>query len=533
MKYCLKCLAERPAAEQDEQGRCAVCHNELLESGERDDASTVPLPKSGDEAEARRPRSFLSGKAWPKFEPKREEPPAAADPEPEVEEAAERPEPVPPAPVASPAAEPPEPAAASVPALTPTSAPVPEPPSAGPRREPVGATVRDDPEGAAGGAAETVAVQAVDYGRLVREVESNVREGYDLFGLVGGASSGKTHALKALTYLLRSIGAQSDRASFEFMKAPVPGQTGASAFHYDYKGPAGLWTFVDAGGELYARLGDNDWSREGASVKLSRWLLDCRGVFCFLHLRPGHFKSPALDVDPTLEEDEDTSHGLERQREIARDNQRELAFFRNFFLFLRAVRSAEGGLEEIVEHCRSRKQTLEEGLRDYESAPMLDVPVSFFLSQADSYAHEGKDFEVGDGRYVDPRRLDLPVPAFVARHLPTLFAAVNDQVRHYRFDFVQSYEEAKTGLLDEEGNPKVKTYWHADEGEGVPLSAGLLAGLEFVLRHPPGGGERPWWRPPALTTRQALLLHRRFHGDDWEGVPRSLLGGWRLSGGGG
>lgn len=364
---------------------------------------------------------------------------------------------------------------------------------------------------------------ATDYERIAAEVEANVREGYELFGLVGGPASGKTHALKALTYLLRNTGTQSDRASFELMQSTAPGPTGIKVGHYDFLGPSQRWTFVDAGGEIYDDLRSNEWKIEEHTARLSRWLHRCHGLFCFLHLRPGHFGGWVLDQDPTLEADPVLREQAEKGRRKALEHQAEVAFFRNFFLFLRALRAEDGDVGTVIRACRAAG-SLEEALQDYHrSAPLLDVPVMFFFSQADTYGRD--DFAVGPGTYVDPRRLEVPAAAFTARHLPTLFAGVASQVERFKFDFLQSYEEAETETLDSDGKPLVKTYWSPPDDPRFYLSAGLLAGLEFILRNPPR--ERRSWRPPQLTTRQALLLHRRLHPGDWEGVPRSLLGTWR------
>jgi hypothetical protein len=423
-----------------------------------------------------------------------------------------------------------EPAAGREPAVPP---PIPPPPDAGSAPASSGAPAaepawRPPPRPPAHRA-------TTDYDTLVAQVEAKVRDGFELFGLVGGSAAGKTHSLKALTYLLEAHAIESQRAKTDFRRAAVPGQTEAEVFHFDYTGPADeRWTFVDAGGELYQRLRENDWRRFEQSVRLTRWLDRCQGIFCFLHLRPGHFGGYVLDVDPTLVDDEAERQALRRRQQEERDAREELEFFKHLFLFLRALRAEEGRVEAVVERCRNAA-SLEEALGDYlHGSPLLDVPVMFFFTQADRYDRE--DFAIAPGAYLRPRDLEadgrpLSTAAFTARFLPGLFGAVNSQVRRYKFDFLQSYEEAETEKRDADGRPLTVTYWSAPDDRKALLSAGLLAGLELVLRNQPR--PRPRWLPPPLDTRRALLLHRLLHPGQWRGVRRNLLGSWRRSPGGG
>lgn len=392
--------------------------------------------------------------------------------------------------------------------------------------------LRDEPEAAARPPearpplAEEAAREGeeVDYRRLVADVEAQVAAGYEVFGLVGHPSSGKTHFLKALTYLLDRHAMGGQRATVEFHRADVPGQTGASVFDYAYTGPSDeRWVFLDAGGELYVRLRENDWSAPGGvSVRLTEWLRHCRGLFCFLHLQPGHFGVQPLDVDPTVRGDEGLRERLAEEQRKAREARQELEFFKYFLLFLRALR-AEGAAEPVVARCR-QAGNLEEALRGYhDRAPRLDVPVMFFFTQADAYRRDG--FEIRSGLHLHPRRLPMPAAPFTARYLPSLFGAVASQARHFKFDFLQSYEDHPTERRDEKGRPVFETYFHAPDDPGLLLSAGLGAGVEFVLRNRPGAGNGRRWLPE-LDTRRALLLHRLLHPRAWQGVPRNLLGGW-------
>jgi hypothetical protein len=369
----------------------------------------------------------------------------------------------------------------------------------------------------------------IDYDTLVAQVEEKVRDGFEMFGLVGGPASGKTHALKALTYLLEAHAIESQRAKTDFRRAAVPGQTAAEVFHFDYTGPADeRWTFVDAGGELYQRLRENDWSRPEQGVRLTRWLDRCHGIFCFLHLRPGHFGGYVLDVDPTLVDDEAERRTLRARQQEERDAREELESFKHFFLFLRALRAEGGRLNAVIERCRAA-DGLEEALGDYlRGAPLLDVPVMFFFTQADRYDRE--DFAIAPGAYLRPRDLGLSTAAFTARHLPGLFGAVASQVASFKFDFLQSYEEAATEKHGTDGRPLAVTYWSAPDDRKALLSAGLLSGLDFVLRHRPRRQGR--WHAPRLDARRALLVHRLLHPGEWRGVRRNLLGSWRRPPGG-
>ncbi len=356
-----------------------------------------------------------------------------------------------------------------------------------------------------------------NYRKVVLRINRHLSDGFDLFGLVGHAASGKTHSLKALTYLLKRHGVGAQKAHVEFRQVPVPATSGGSITDYAYTGSDDeKWVFVDVGGELYFRMHNNDWTtRRASSLELSQWLNRCKGLFMYLHLNRGHFGQSWIDLEEELE-DEETRDEVRRKRQKAREAQEELEFFKHFLLFLRALKH-EGDVRKVIARCE-QSSTLEEALRYYHTrAPLLDIPVMFFFTKADLYDEEG--FEIADGLQMAPRQLPMATAAFVARHLPYLFSSLLSQVRRFKFDFLQSYEEHDTGQRDR-GRPIKETHWSADDE--TLLSVGLLSGLEFILRNQTG---QPWWQGPGLDTRRALLLHRILHPRQWKGV-RIDLGGW-------
>jgi hypothetical protein len=517
MKYCPTCDATRDET-QLQDGHCVVCGTEVVER-----SAAAPARRPLDEMQVIRPPERLVHR--------REENPETPEPRTVVP-------PLPPSPASPPG--PAGPAGTAGPAA-PAAETVPF------RRDPdLTQAVRSRPAGGAPSVTRAVPrserrepgpseserreSDEIDYARLVSEVGERIGAGYEAFGLVGHPSSGKTHFLKALTYLLDRHAVGGQRASVEFHRAEVPGATAASVFDYAYTGPAGeRWIFLDAGGELYVRLRDNDWSAPDVSVRLTEWLRHCKGLFCFLHLQRGHFGAPALDVDPTIGDDAARRRRIEEEQRKAREAKQELDFFKHFLLFLRALRAADrdhqGGAAEIVERCR-RAGSLEEALRGYHrTAPLLDVPVMFFFTQADAYLHGG--FELRPGLHLDPRRLPLPASVFAARYLPSLFGGVASQARRFKFDFLQSYEEHVLGHRDERGEPVAETWFHAPDDPELLLSAGLAPALDFVLANRPAAGRRSGVRGwlPELDTRRALRLHRRFHPKLWRGVPANLLDG--------
>lgn len=492
MKYCPTCDAPRDET-QLQDGHCVVCGTAVVDRAGGDAGSAAKPARPTDETQLIRPPERLPGR-------RHEGAPAPIPPPPPAETVRFRREPERTRQVPAPPSEPVD----ERPAVT-RAVPQPDP-----AREP---TARREGE-------------VLDYDRLVAEVGERIGAGSEVFGLVGHPSSGKTHFLKALTYLLDRHAVGGQRASVEFHRAEVPGQTGAAVFDYAYTGPAGeRWTFLDAGGELYVRLRDNDWkSFTEASVRLSEWLRHCQGLFCFLHLQRGHFGVPALDVDPTADAaDPERRRRIEEERTKSREAKQELDFFKYFLLFLRALRAAHEdgrGAAAIIERCREAG-SLEEALRgESRTAPLLDVPVMFFFTQADAYRTNG--FELRSGLHLDPRRLPLPANVFAARYLPSLFGAVASQARRFKFDFLQSYEEHVAGRRDERGEPIAETYFHAPDDPETLLSAGLAPALDFVLANRPAARTRNRWLPE-IDTRRALSLHRLLHPRLWKGVAPNLL----------
>ncbi len=386
------------------------------------------------------------------------------------------------------------------------------PASAGSEPAPgAGRTAADD--GAADPEAE------IAYDEVAREVATHVRNGYDLFGLAGHVNSGKTHCLKALSYLLEEHGFDVTKFRQEFRDVPVPENTQARIFDAVFSGGRWKWVFVDAGGELYQMIQENDWhSAEPNRTKLTHWLHNCRGLFLFLHLDRGHFNKWLADTDyhQVTSASAADAERLKSSVETARDKQKELEFFGHFLLFLRALKHEDGDVLKVIAQCR-RGGSLEESLRTYAAeAPLLDIPVMFFFSQADAF-YPG--FEIAAGVHLEPRSLPMSATLFAARYLPGLFAGLLDHARWFKLDFLQSYEEYETGEVDERGKPFVRTAWHTPDDQ-VPLSAGLMSGLEFVLRHQAAG--RPWWQGPGLDTRRALRLHRALHPRLWQGIKVDL-----------
>lgn len=339
------------------------------------------------------------------------------------------------------------------------------------------------------------------YRELVRQVDSYRAEGYDLYGLVGYPKSGKTHALKALTHRLQGFD-PSAREHFRRERAPVP--TEAWPFYYAYTGSAGeRWVFMDPGGELFAKMRSNDWELAKASSGLLHTIGHCKGIFLMLHLRAGHLGPAASGFAREMDEHE-------RKREVeAQEAQEELEFFDQFLLFARALAAEKGDVAKLVRSATD--SDLDEALRPYRSSPRLEAPVAVLFTQADLLAG-GKDFAGAEGTYVAPQSKNFRTVPFVARNLPTLLSTLLRHCRRFRFDFAQSYVE-KPGVG--EGLP----LWSYGQ---EPLSVGLVAALEFLLRRAPQGGGASGFGRFAIDTRTALRLHRLLHPQQWEGIEVDL-----------
>ncbi len=350
--------------------------------------------------------------------------------------------------------------------------------------------------------------QRRDFENVVADVERHVARGYDLLGLVGYSGSGKTHFLKALSLLLKKQGFEV--ADWDKLrKALVPGFTEAAVFDYPATGPGGeKWVFVDAGGELYARLRSNDWDLADESAALLHSLHYCRGLFLLLHLQPGHFRL-AAGTHRWMDEE-----ARQRDAEI-QQAQEEIEFFDHFLLFLRALQAEKGQVQELVARC-AEAANLDKALRSYrDQAPKLSIPVQVLFTQADTY---GGRFEVAEAIPLSPRKTTVGVAPFVARRLPTLMGTMVHHCNRFRFDFVQAYEEKS--VTGPDGLPQTIPEWAVDD---ELLSCGAVPALEFIARHLPAKGFLGrWLQRRELDTRQALRLDRMLHRRRWKGVELPL-----------
>lgn len=464
MKYCPNCKQ----AKSSYLNLCDVCLGPL---------EALPSSEAASELQALEP---VAPQLPPPIPPQPQPPP--------------RPAPRPQSPPQSPPLQPPPPEEQPAPRPQPTSEPSP---------------FLEVPE-------RTLSSAIADYDKVAADIRRKLEQGFDLFCFVGHSGSGKTHCVKALTHILDRQGLGGTKARIEMLKSPVPEATQADdVFDYTYRGNGQKWIFVDAAGELYRRIQENDWDVDPeVGLKLTAYLHQCKGLFMFLKVDRGHLRRRSVDLDETIHP------GALEERRKAFDARREIDFFRDFLLFLRALKVEDGNVRRVVEKCR-RSRTLEEALIEYDRSPRLEIPVMFFFSQADSF--EEKEFEIAGGIHMNPRRLPIPTAAFAARYLPSLFNGISSQVRRFKFDFLQSYEEEMT--TDLAGDPTRETHFCSPSTDETPLSVGLLSGVEFVLRNQTSG--RPWWKGPGLPPRQALLLHRLFNPAKWKDVDVDLGSFWR------
>lgn len=332
---------------------------------------------------------------------------------------------------------------------------------------------------------------------LVRQVDGYRAQGYELFGMVGYPSSGKTHALKALVQRLHGF---DPTAREHFRRVRAPGPTEQWPFYFAYTGSAGeRWVFMDPGGDLYARMRQNDWhTYRDASRGLLHAVRHCRGFLLLIQLKPGHFESQA-GFAPDMGADE-----VRREQDVQKA-QEEIEFVDHFLLFARALAAEGGDVAKLI--ARAADAGLDEALRPHRRSPRLEVPVAVLFTQADRLA-EGRDLALGEGRYLAPQGGLAGVAPFVARHLPALFTSLLAHARRFRFDFVQSYVERPSPG----GGAPIWSY--GDE----PLSVGLLPAIEFLQRAAPGGRLARW----QIDTRTALRLHRLRRRGLWRGVEVDL-----------
>lgn len=406
-----------------------------------------------------------------------------------------------------------------------TAPPPPPPPAAGPRPRPgpgsslelrprpspeprPEATVRSAPRSASSEepdrSEDPLLVGSVldgSYGDVVRKVERLVADGYDLLGVVGVTEAGKTHALRALTYLLDGFSAEARNILLEQL-APAPTGLSIHALPYEGSGPEDRdrAVFVDAGGELFVRLQENDWSVSAANTALLHALAEAKGLFCMVDLHPGHFDDPG------------TWQGMGRsaaaKADKAREAQAEQQLVDLTLLFLRAIRH-HGDVRPVIREAAEAPST-EEALQRYRTlAPRLDIPVTVLFTKADQWV--GNDYPLSHGERLAPHTTLLGVTPFVHRRLPYLYNAVAGQCRRFRFDFVQSYVEAER---TRHGETRVQPEWKWNDH---PLSVGLLPAVEFVLRNRPPEGRLPQLlRRFEIDTGTAHRLHRWRHPQLWE-----------------
>ncbi|MEM7586208.1 MAG: hypothetical protein AAF560_22645 [Acidobacteriota bacterium] len=348
-----------------------------------------------------------------------------------------------------------------------------------------------------------------DFNRIVKEVEHHIRNRYDLIGLVGYSGSGKTHFLRALSLLLKQTQGFEVAEWGKLRKSLVPGFTAMEAFYYPVsRGKRDKWVFVDAGGELYARLSINDWTLAQDSAGLLHSLHHCKALFLLINLQEGHFQIGSAGKHRWMSEDE-----KQRDEEI-QTAQAELEFFDSFLLFLRALISTGGEVEKLAEQCAEKG--LDKALRSYrDNAPKLDIPVQVLFTQADTYADSA--FEISEAIPLSPQRTTVGVAPFVARHLPSLLTTMLEHSRKFRFDFVQSYIEKQIPNEDDETIPE----WTDDRGN--LQSCGALPALEFLIRNLPSQRfpDRLLQRLE-IDTRTALKLDRLLSRRDWRDFEVSL-----------
>ena len=392
-------------------------------------------------------------------------------------------------------------AAADAPSGAGTSAgPAPSEPAAAP--EPTRPQPAPPPFDAAALAAASVARSEEEdlrrsYREVVQQVERYVADGYDPIVLVGYPTTGKTHGLKALSYVLRGF---EEGAREELQRDLAPGPTEQWPFYRPVASPQGArWVFVDPGGELYARLRQNDWTYGEGAAGLFHTLSRCRALLLMIHLKRGH-----LDVGPTGFGSEMTEAETKAEREVQKAHE-ELGFLDQFLLFVRALRHERADVERFLQKV-ARAPSLDAALREYGGAPRLDVPVAVLFTQADRLT-EGKDFMLPSLEYLTPQAGGFAVAPFVARNLPGLFASLLRHARRFKLDFVQSYVERPAPGGE-------RPVWHQGQEH---LSVGLLPAVEFLERNlPPRDGRRPFWDRP-IDTRTALKIHRLLHPALWRG----------------
>ena len=379
------------------------------------------------------------------------------------------------------------------------------------------------PEAATPPAPQEPAQLARDHAAAVlARTEEYLEKNYDLIGFVGYSTAGKTHALKALVYLLTGID-QDDRRRLHGELSPGPTARNTHLVPDDAQGAPGLRPriYLDAGGELFQWLQDGPWLRDGdegdpnlnADCEVFYGLLHalCRakGLIFTIDLTEEHFRREvqALDADgqPTANR---PSKVLE-----------ERSLLELVLLFRRAVAHHEGDVKEVIAQCRAHR-SVSKALRQYRVSRKLDIPVAVLFTKADRWVDSGRSSVPGE---VLAPHLMVGVAPFVRRRLPLLFEVVQQHARRFRFDFMQSCVQVH--LPRSAGDPEAEPLW---EWEEDPLSVGVLPTIEFLVRNmPPNGRLASLVRWCEIESRGALQIDRfvdRF---------RALLGQaatWRRAG---
>jgi hypothetical protein len=330
------------------------------------------------------------------------------------------------------------------------------------------------------------------------------RMGYNLVGLVGYANAGKTHALKALTHLLAEFDAD-DRERLRRQLSPEPTALDVFLLRYHGRGEEklGATAFLDAGGDLYARLRKNEWDLAPESTALLHALARAHGLVFMIDLQPGHFRRAGQRSEMTAAEQARVQGSLAAQEEL---EMVDLAL-----LFLRAVRHHGGEVEPVVALCR-RSPTVGKALEEYRvSAPRLDVPLAVLFSKADALMEQ--PLRVGPGETLALPARPVGVAPFVHRHLRFLHSSLAQHAERFRFDFAQSYVEAEVRPIGRA--PQREPQWEID---GEPASVGLLSAFEYLLRNRPREDRAGrLLRRLEIDTVTALRLHRLLHPKLWRG----------------
>ena len=345
--------------------------------------------------------------------------------------------------------------------------------------------------------------------------------GSEVFGFVGIRRSGKTHFLKALTLPPRPP--RRRRASarrVEFRRADVPGQTAADVFHYDYTGPdrraAGPSSTPAASSTSGCATTTGELQRGRASSS-PRWLRRCRGPVLLPPSPPRPLRRPpcSTSIRRWAAIDGRAPHARGAASSKERDAREELEFFKHFLLFLRALRAADRAATARRRSVRALPPRPRTAWRrrcatTSATAPLLDVPVMFFFTQADAYERE--DFAHRARPSTSSRASSTArLAAFTARYLPCLFGAVASQVERFKFDFLQSYEEhdRDRAAHGASRSPHLLARAGRPQGCSPPASPRPSTSCCATARATAGDPARAGCR--SSTPAGALRLHRLLH----------------------